>query len=104
VECNRLPQSPAKRYKRTAYTTHSQKIKDVTAFVLNIDPISWEASMPVYAADRSTLTAAPLQEDHSRLPPSTGSIIMKAAVGHKKEGRGVMTPTLLLRSFLLVLI
>src|SRR5829696_1089260 len=29
VACNRLPQSPAKGYKRTADTTHSQKLKDV---------------------------------------------------------------------------
>ncbi len=43
--------------------------------------------MPIYPADsRSTLTA-PLREDSLRLPRSTGSIIMKAAVSSFDQGR-----------------
>ena len=50
-----------------------------TAVVINIDP-SQGASIPVCAADRSTLLQHLYEKTIYAVPPSTGSIIMKAAV------------------------
>ena len=59
-----------------------------TASAKNIDPLA-EASISVQVLDRSASQQNLYEEDHLRLPPSTGSIIVTPAVedGSPREAR-----------------